>query len=198
MSSKRAAIEAWEALFRAQVAVLRDINREFPSDVLSITEYDVLFNLTRMPGRSARLRDLNRQLLLSQPSLSRLVDRLLARGLVSKCGAPDDGRGTVVSLTDAGFALFRSVAVRHAEAIHRRVGGALTDEELGELARLSDLVRLGLGGAGGRGDRGAGWHLADANGAELRGADVDGAGIDADVDADGAGIDHDGAGDSTP
>jgi len=143
VSSKRAAIDAWEALFRAQVAVLRDINREFPTELLSITEYDVLFNLSRLPERSARLRDLNQLLLLSQPSLSRLVDRLLARGLVAKCGAKDDGRGTVVTLTDAGYDLFRSVAVRHADAIHRRVGDALDDDELAVLERLSDRLRAG-------------------------------------------------------
>ena len=55
---------------------------------------------------------------------------------------PGDGRGTVVCLTDAGYDLFRRVAVVHAESIHRRVGGALTTEELRELARLTDKLRL--------------------------------------------------------
>ena len=142
MSDKSASVTAWEALFRAQVSVLRQLNAEFPSDELSFNEYDVLFNLSRQSGRALRIRDLNRHLLLTQPSVSRLVDRLVGRALVRKEPDPGDGRGTVVCLTDAGYDLFRRVAVTHAESIHRRVGGALTNDELRELARLTDKLRL--------------------------------------------------------
>ena len=142
MSDKTSSVTAWEALFRAQVSVLRQLNAEFPTDELSFNEYDVLFNLSRQPERQLRIRDLNRHLLLTQPSVSRLVDRLVGRDLVRKEPDPGDGRGTVVCLTDAGYDLFRRVAVVHAESIHRRVGGALTTEELHELARLTDKLRL--------------------------------------------------------
>ena len=142
MSDKTSSVTAWEALFRAQVSVLRQLNAEFPSE-LSLNEYDVLFNLSRQPDRQLRIRDLNRHLLLTQPSVSRLVDRLVGRGLVRKEPDPGDGRGTVVCLTDDGYDLFRKVAVVHAESIHRRVGGVLTDEELLELARLTDKLRRG-------------------------------------------------------
>ena len=95
MSDKSASVAAWEALFRAQVSVLRQLNAEFPTSELSFTEYDVLFNLSRQEERQLRIRDLNRHLLLTQPSVSRLVDRLVARGLVRKEPDPGDGRGTV-------------------------------------------------------------------------------------------------------
>lgn len=142
MSDKTSSVTAWEALFRAQVSVLRQLNAEFPTDELSFNEYDVLFNLARQPDRQLRIRDLNRHLLLTQPSVSRLVDRLVVRELVRKEADPGDGRGTVVCLTDSGYDLFRRVAVVHAESIHRRVGGALTTAELHELARLTDKLRL--------------------------------------------------------
>ena len=142
MSDKSASVTAWEALFRAQVSVLRQLNAEFPTSELSLTEYDVLLNLSRQPERQLRIRDLNRHLLLTQPSVSRLVDRLVARALVRKEPDPGDGRGTVVCLTDEGFDLFRRVAVAHAESIHKRVGSALTTDELNELARLTDKLRL--------------------------------------------------------
>lgn len=145
MSDKSASVSAWEALFRAQVSVLRQLNTEFPTDQLSFTEYDVLFNLSRQDDRALRIRDLNRHLLLTQPSVSRLVDRLVARGLVRKESDPGDGRGTIVCLTDAGFDLFRRVAVVHADSIHRRVGSALSNDELRELERLTDKLRLNTG-----------------------------------------------------
>jgi DNA-binding MarR family transcriptional regulator len=137
------AVEAWEALFRAQVTVLRDLHREFPTDQLSFNEYDVLFNLSRQTGRQARIRDLNKQLLLTQPSVSRLLDRLAARGLIEKTADPDDRRGTIVRMTDAGYELYHHVAVQHAATIGRRVGGALDAEELEALAAISDKLRRG-------------------------------------------------------
>ena len=143
MSDKALAVDAWEALFRAQVSVLRQLNLEFPTEELSFNEYDVLFNLSRQPGRKLRLRDLNKHLLLTQPSVSRLVDRLVEQKLVVKESDPGDGRGTIVCLTDAGNELFRRVAVVHADSIWRRVGGALNADELAQLTRLTDKLRLG-------------------------------------------------------
>jgi len=140
-SDTRVAVDAWESLFRAQVSVMRHLGERFPTTELSINEYDVLFNLSREHGRALRIRDLNKRLLLTQPSVSRLIDRLVARGLVSKCSAPNDARGIVVQLTDDGFHLFRRVALEHMRSIEERVGGALDRDELEQLARLTDKLR---------------------------------------------------------
>ncbi|MFM9878110.1 MAG: MarR family winged helix-turn-helix transcriptional regulator [Rhodoglobus sp.] len=143
MSDRAAAVNAWEALFRAQVTVLRELHAEFPTGEISLNEYDVLFNLSRQPERQLRMRDLNRHLLLSQPSVSRLVDRLTAKGLLRKEADPGDGRGTVVCLTDDGFALFRAVALPHSASIRRQMA-ALSSEELATLTALTDKLRLGI------------------------------------------------------
>jgi DNA-binding MarR family transcriptional regulator len=141
MSEKTLAIDAWESLFRAQVTVMRQLTAEFPTDVLSMNEYDVLFNLSRCPGRSQRIRDLNRHLLLTQPSVSRLIDRLAGRGLVTKRADPGDARGIVVDLTDDGFDLFRQVAVAHSASISRIMTNALPPEQLEQLQRITEALR---------------------------------------------------------
>lgn len=143
MSEKAVAVDAWEALFRAQVTVLRELQESFPTGELSLTEYDVLFNLSRQPDRRLRIRDLHKHLLLTQPSVSRMVDRLVLRGLVTKSSDPDDGRGTIVEISQPGYDLFRRVAIRHADAIARRVGGTLSLDELRTLADLCTKLRLG-------------------------------------------------------
>ena len=140
MSERSDAVDAWEALYRAQVAVLRQLRAEFPDQGTSITEYDVLFNLSRQPGHALRIRDLNKHLLLTQPSVSRLLDRLAARGLVTKSGDPDDARGTVVTLTAAGLAEFRRVGARHSHSIAQKMS-VLTPDELRSLTQLSDKLR---------------------------------------------------------
>ena len=141
MPAKRLAVDAWEALFRAQVAIFRDINAEFPNELLTIVEYDLLFNLSRLSGRTARPRDLNSVLLLSQPSISRLIDRMAERGFVTKTPDPEDGRGILVTLTEDGFRMFRKVAAVHSESIARRFGDSLDEDELRTLIELCDRIR---------------------------------------------------------
>lgn len=141
MSTKGAAVGAWESLFRAQVSVMRSLAETFPTHDISLNEYDVLFNLSREPGRAIRQRDLNRKVLLTQPSVSRLIDRLVARSLVEKLADSHDKRGTIIGLTDKGFDLFRRVAVSHMSSIEARVGAALTVPELQHLTVLCDKLR---------------------------------------------------------
>jgi DNA-binding MarR family transcriptional regulator len=142
VSERSEAVDAWEALYRAQVAVLRQLRAEFPDDGISLTEYDVLLNLSRQAGHALRIRDLNKHLLLTQPSVSRLLDRLVARGLVSKSGDPDDARGTVVTLTAEGLAEFRRVGARHSRSIAQKMT-VLSPQELRDLTELSDKLRAG-------------------------------------------------------
>lgn len=142
----RAAAVAWEELFRAQVAVMRRLQRDPIWDRVSLREYDVLFTLSSAPGRRLRLRELAESSLLSQPSLSRMVERLADDGWVRREPAPDDGRGVVVTLTDEGARLQREVGRRHVEAIAHYVGGALDARELDDLARLTSRLRAAQAG----------------------------------------------------
>ncbi|WP_022887489.1 MarR family winged helix-turn-helix transcriptional regulator [Glaciibacter superstes] len=137
------AVAAWESLFRAQVTVMRSLAANWPSREISLNEYDVLFNLSRQSDRRIRLRDLNHHVLLTQPSVSRLIDRLVARGYVEKETDPSDGRGAIIELTDAGHGLFRRVALAHMGSITERFGDILDNDELQQLMELCDRLRDG-------------------------------------------------------
>ena len=139
--AERRAVEAWESLFRAQVAVLRRLGADDIWHDVSFREYDVLFTLRSRPGHAARLRDLAAHSLLSQPSLSRMVDRLEVRGLVAREVVPGDARGTLVVLTEEGVRVQGEVGRRHAEAIAAYVGGALGDDDLDALRDLTGRLR---------------------------------------------------------
>ena len=54
-------------------------------------EYDVLYTLAKA-DEPLRLCDLSDGVLLSQPALSRMVDRLIDRGFLLKGADPDDKR----------------------------------------------------------------------------------------------------------
>lgn len=140
MTDRRLAIAAWESLFRAQHEVLSEISGDFCDETLTQAEYDVLLTVTRGEARSARLRDVTANMLISQPSVSRLVDRMVARGLLGKCPDPQDGRGAIVRATDAGVAAFRRVATTHGTSIAERMS-VLSDAELAELEALTAKLR---------------------------------------------------------
>jgi DNA-binding MarR family transcriptional regulator len=142
VSRTRLAAESWEALFRAQVTLVRRLAEDDVWDPISMREYDVLFTLSRRPDGRARLRDLNREILLSQPSLSRMVERMAESGLVSREPDRADRRGTVVALTEAGHRMQRRIGRRHAASIRHYVGPALDDDELRTLQALCDKLRL--------------------------------------------------------
>ncbi|WP_285240969.1 MarR family winged helix-turn-helix transcriptional regulator [Arthrobacter sp. G.S.26] len=144
-SPVRLAAETWESLFRAQVAVMRKLQQGPAFRQLALNEYDVLFTLSRCPSGWLRLNELNDNVLLSQSSLSRLVERLQKRGLVDRMPAPEDGRGVLLRLTDAGRDLQKEIGREHVRDISALVTPALTPAEQKELARLTDKLRSSLG-----------------------------------------------------
>jgi DNA-binding MarR family transcriptional regulator len=144
MSSVRLAAETWESLFRAQVAVMRRLQSGPAFRNLAVNEYDVLFTLSRCPSGWLRLNELNDNVLLSQSSLSRLVDRLEKRGLVERTPAPDDGRGVLLKLTEEGAALQKEIGREHVRDIAELVAPALTAAEQRELLRLTEKLRASL------------------------------------------------------
>ena len=139
--SPRLAAEAWESLFRAQSTLMKRFERAGDFAPLRAREYDVLFTLSRAPDGRLRLRDLNEEVFLSQPSLSRMVDRMETRGLLRREPAPDDARGVVVGLTQEGAAVQRRIGRRHVRTIAQHVGAALTEPELRTLLDLTTRLR---------------------------------------------------------
>lgn len=140
MTDRRLAIDAWESLFRAQHEVFAEISTDFADPGLAQAEYDVLLTVMRAPDLTARLRDVTTNMLISQPSVSRLVDRMVARGLITKCSDPDDGRGALVTATETGAAEFRRLATAHGASIAERMS-VLSDAELAQLHALTAKLR---------------------------------------------------------
>ncbi|WP_309108534.1 MarR family winged helix-turn-helix transcriptional regulator [Arthrobacter sp.] len=140
-SPVRLAAETWESLFRAQVAVMRRLQSGPAFKSIALNEYDVLFTLSRCPSGWLRLNELNDHILLSQSSLSRLVERLEKRGLVERMPAPDDGRGVLLKLTEAGADLQKQIGRMHVRDIEALMTPSLTAAEQRELLRLTEKLR---------------------------------------------------------
>jgi DNA-binding MarR family transcriptional regulator len=133
--------DAWEALLSAHAVLMKQFAAEDIWADLSMREYDVLYTLSKCPD-PINMTELNRHLLLSQPALSRLVDRLAERGLVERCSDPADGRGVLLSLTAAGRAAQRQVGRQHARGVARAMTAGLEPAEL----KLLETICLKLAG----------------------------------------------------
>lgn len=131
----RLANNAWEALLEAHAVLMKEFAAEDIWTEVSMREYDVLYTLSKHP-EPIRLRELQRHVLLSQPALSRMVDRLVSRGLVRRVADPGDGRGVLLSLTEAGSAAQRRVGRRHARDVAGAMAASLTTDELARLEAL--------------------------------------------------------------
>jgi DNA-binding MarR family transcriptional regulator len=132
--------DAWEALLSAHAVLMKRFAAEDIWADISMREYDVLYTLSKCPG-PVRISELNRHVLLSQPALSRMVDRLADRGLLRRQSDPADGRGVQLSLTGAGRARQRQVGRRHARSVAR----ALTALDPGELGELETICQKLVG-----------------------------------------------------
>ena len=128
--------DAWEALLTAHATHMRLFAAEHVWCEVSMREYDVLYTLSKCT-EPLRLSDLNRYVLLSQPAMSRMVDRLAERGLVVRQADPADARSVRVGLTDAGRSLQRTVGLAHGRSVAEAMTSALTNDELRTLESLA-------------------------------------------------------------
>jgi DNA-binding MarR family transcriptional regulator len=134
-ASRHPGNDAWEALLSAHAVLIKQFAAQDTWQGISMREYDVLYTLSKC-HEPVRLSELNRHVLLSQPALSRLVDRLAERGMVERQADPADGRGVRLALTAAGRRLQREVGRRHARGVARAMTDELTAGELRQLEAL--------------------------------------------------------------
>ena len=132
---------AWIKLMRAREKVLGAIEHDLKAaGCPPLAWYDVLLELSRAPGGRLRPFEIEKETLLAQYNLSRLLDRLEKEGLVARAPCEDDARGQWVVITEKGRAAQARTWKTYAKAIQKHVGEKLDDKAAATLAEL--LSRL--------------------------------------------------------
>jgi len=121
------------ALSQAEHRVSRELAAVLDAEGLSVEAWRVLELLA--DGLGHPMTELAEFALLPAPTLTRLVDRLVADNLAHRRADPADGRRVLVRLTPRGRALHERVALR-LEAEHDAIVARAADE----LARLGAVV----------------------------------------------------------
>lgn len=130
-------LRAWTAFLRAHARVVRSLEEELQGEAgMALTDYDVLAQLAGAPGARLRMSELADRVLLSRSGVTRLVDRLVAAGLVERASCDDDRRGQWAHLTDAGVDRLRRASPTHLRGVSQHFLDRLSAEELTQLAHL--------------------------------------------------------------
>lgn len=133
-------IAAWLSLLRAHATLVRQLAVQLVETTgLTLGDYDVVAQLVQVGG-ALRMTELAERAFSSRSGMTRRVDRLVEQGLVSRTDSNADGRGVVVSLTDAGVARFKETAPVHIRGVSELFVAPLDDEELAVVERAMKKV----------------------------------------------------------
>jgi DNA-binding MarR family transcriptional regulator len=111
--------------------------------LLSATQYNVLRILRGAGEAGASCKDIGARLVARDPDITRLMDRLEQRGLVSRDRAKEDRRVVSHRLTGAGLELVNELD-RPIEALHRKNMGHMKRGKLRQLIELLEEVRAAI------------------------------------------------------
>lgn len=140
---------AWRSFIQAHARLLRRLDEELQAEHhLSLAEYDALLQLVNAPGRRLRMSVLAERVLLSRSGITRLVDRLVAAGMVERSACVTDARGAEAELTETGLETLRAASRTHLDGVQRYFLGLIGDADRAAIERGCDeiLDELGRGG----------------------------------------------------
>ena len=131
----------WRAYLAANQLLADALDRQLMRDSgLPHGYYEILVRLSEAPGRALRMSELAVASQSSRSRLSHAVARLEERGWLRRQVAPEDRRGQVAVLTDAGFEALAEAAPGHVEAVRTYLFDPLTEEQVGQLREISEAV----------------------------------------------------------
>ena len=112
----------WRALMRILISLPRCLDADLVRTVgITANEYTTLMCLSETPARELRMADLANAAALSASRMTRLVDDLQGRGLVTKRTSSEDARGNIAKLTPAGLAKLKKAWPAHLASVRDRV-----------------------------------------------------------------------------
>jgi len=135
------ALQAWTAVCdvvdRVRVALNRDLQRTVG---LTLAENLVLCQVAMAPGKNLRMADIAGLLTIAKSAVTKTVDRLEDRGLITREKDPADRRTIHATLTADGERLFAAAQPEFVAAVHRHFADHISHAEIGCLAGLPGRV----------------------------------------------------------
>jgi DNA-binding MarR family transcriptional regulator len=132
---------AWAALLRVHAALVPALDRDLQAATgLPLTWYDVLLELNAAAERRLSMGELGQRAVVSRTRVSRVVDQMVAAGLVTREANPDDRRSAYAAITPAGRDRLRAAAPVYLDGIARHFTSRMTPAEARTVAAALEKV----------------------------------------------------------
>jgi DNA-binding MarR family transcriptional regulator len=106
---------------------------------ITLPQFNILRILRGQKGKPASVKLLTERMLDKSSNASRLVDKLLEKGLVQRATCPKDRRAVEVTITETGLELLETMAAWARE--NEPIPANLSEAEAGLLSDLLDKLR---------------------------------------------------------
>lgn len=109
---------------------------------LTHAQLNTLYILMESDPEPVSANELKKRILVSNPDVTRLLDRLVNKGFVQRETCPENRRKIDVSLTASGIKLFKEAHLSAKQALGNFFENQITEEEAKELRRILLKVRI--------------------------------------------------------
>jgi DNA-binding MarR family transcriptional regulator len=135
------ALDAWRSYLQSHATILRACDAELVAEHgITSRDYEVLLYLAQAADRKLPMSALAESTMLTRSGITRLVDGLVASGLIERASCESDARVSYARLTDLGYEKLREAGCTHVATIRRMFLEHFTPEEIEQLSGL--LSRL--------------------------------------------------------
>lgn len=125
-----AELRSWRAYVIGSEVLRQRLSRELQDNHrLALADYEVMVHLSEGTDRQLRMSQLAERVASSKSRLSHQVARMERAGLVRRVSCPDDARGVVAELTDAGMLALTAAAPTHLRGVREHMIDLLTPDE---------------------------------------------------------------------
>ncbi|WP_067480022.1 MarR family winged helix-turn-helix transcriptional regulator [Actinomadura hibisca] len=130
---------------RASRRLERGLSENFALHGLQLWEFDILGTLRRSgPPYRLTAGALSASAMVTSGAITNRIDRLVAKGLVTRETDPANRRSVAITLTESGWQVIEDVLAHHV-AEEERLLAALSADERRQLAALLRTLLVGLG-----------------------------------------------------
>jgi DNA-binding MarR family transcriptional regulator len=143
------ALGAWRSYLQSHAAIVRELDASLLAEHgMTTRDYEVLLYLAQSEDRKLPMSALSERTMLTRSGITRLIDGLVACGLIERVSCDRDARVSYAKITDAGYERLRMAGCTHVASIERLFLAHFTPRELELLSELlSRLPGASRGGA---------------------------------------------------
>ncbi|MEI6216695.1 MAG: MarR family transcriptional regulator [Actinomycetes bacterium] len=134
-------MKAWRSYIIASRRLLEALDADLEGHDLSMSDYEVLAQLSDAPGRKMRMSELAEIALISKSRLSHRMKVMEEAGWVKREECLEDKRGYFAVMTDRGWKAIVKAAPEHVASVRHRFVDHLTSKDQEDLAKIFDRVQ---------------------------------------------------------